>query len=97
MFRAFLVIGAAIDLLIVLILLIAAGWISDSWHDRNPWAGPIVTTLWFVALALSAGSPSLAFWFRRRGAASHKIALAVWLPAVLLTAICVIGFLISPP
>ena len=96
-FRAFLIIGAAIDLLIALILVIAFGWIIDSWHDRDPWAGPIVTTLWFTALVLSAGAPILGYWFSRRKAASHKVALAVWLPAVLLTAICVIGFIIAPP
>jgi ABC-type amino acid transport system permease subunit len=96
-FRAFLMIGAAIDLLIALILVIVFGWIIDSWHDRDPWAGPIVTTLWFTALVLSAGAPIVAYWLSRRKAASRRVALAVWSPAVLLTAICVIGFIISPP
>jgi biotin transporter BioY len=96
-FRAFLVIGVIIDLLIALILLIVVGWIVDSWHDRDPWAGPIVTTLWSIALVLSAGAPILAYWFSRRKAAPGKVALAVWLPAVLLVTICVVGFIISPP
>ena len=97
MFRAFLIIGAAIDLLIALFLVIAFGWILDSWNDRDPWAGPIVTTLWFTALLLSAGAPLLGYRFSRRGAAPGKVALAVWLPAVLLTAICLVGFIIFPP
>ena len=96
-FRAFLIIGAAFDLLIALLLVIVFGWILDSWHDRDPWAGPIVTTLWFIALVLSAGAPILAYRFSRRGGAPGKVALAVWLPAVLLTAVCVIGFIIAPP
>ena len=46
MFRAFLMIGAAVDVLIALFLLIVSGWMIDSWHDpKEPLAGPIVTTL----------------------------------------------------
>lgn len=98
MFRAFCVIGGLIDLLIAGLLVIVAGWIIDSWHDpRDPWAGPIVTTLWAIALALSAGAPIVAYRLRRRNAPPGRVALAVWLPAVLLIGICLVGFTISPP
>lgn len=98
MYRAFLVVGAAVDLLIAVFLVIVFGWILDSWHDpRDPWAGPIVTTLWSIAFVLSAGAPILAYWLSRRRAAPGRVALAVWLPAVLLVAICVVGLILSPP
>jgi hypothetical protein len=46
MFRTFLIMGRALDLLIALFLVIVFGWILDSWHDaRVPWAGPIMTSL----------------------------------------------------
>jgi hypothetical protein len=98
MTRAFLAIGATVDLIIALFLLIAFGWIIDSWHDpRDPWAGPIVTSLWLLALVLSAGAPVLAYWLSRRKAAPGRVALAMWMPAVLLVAICVVGMIFSPP
>jgi hypothetical protein len=50
-----------------------------------------------MAFGVSAGAPILAYRLNRRQAAPGKVALAVWLPAVLLVAICVIGFIISPP
>jgi hypothetical protein len=95
--RTLLVIGTAIDLLIALFLVIVFGWILDSWHDPDPLAGPIVTGFWLVAFVLSAGAPILAYWLRRRNAAPGKVGLAVWLPALLLITICVIGLILSPP
>jgi hypothetical protein len=98
MFRAFLAIGAGIDLLIAVSLLIAFGWILDSWHDpREPWAGPIVTTFWAIAFVLSAGAPVLAYWLRRGQVAPGRVALALWLPAIVLVTICVVGLILSPP
>lgn len=96
MFRAFVAIGVAIDLLMAGLLVIVFGWIADSWHDRDPWAGPIVTALWAISLVLSAGAPLLAIRLRRRQATPGRIALAVWLPAILLIGISVIGFILSP-
>lgn len=97
MFRAFLIAGAAFDLLIALFLLIVAGWVIDSWHDPVPWTGPIVTAFWSIGFVLSAGSPLLAYRLSRRNSAPAVVATAVWLPALLLGAICVIGFVIFPP
>ena len=98
MFRAFVVAGAVFDVLIALFLLIVSGWIVDSWHDpRDPWAGPIVTTVWGLAFLLSAGAPILAYRLSRRRAPAGRVVLAVWLPAVVLVAICGIGLIISPP
>ena len=98
MFRAFVVAGAAFDLLIAVFLLIVSGWIVDSWHDpKDPWAGPIVTTAWAIAFLLSAGAPILAYRLSRRHAPPGRVALAVWLPAVVLVAICGIGLILSPP
>jgi biotin transporter BioY len=97
MYRTLLAIGAGFDLVIALFLVVVFGWVLDSWHDRDPWAGPIVTTVWALAFLLSAGAPILAYWFNRRQASPERVALVVWLPAVLLVAICAVGFAISPP
>ena len=98
MFRAFVALGVAIDLLIALFLVIVFGWVLDSWHDpREPWAGPIVTTFWSIAFVLAAGAPILAYWLKRRNAAAARIGAAVWLPAIVLAAICAIGLVLSPP
>jgi biotin transporter BioY len=97
MYRTLLVVGAGFDLLIALFLVVVFGWVLDSWHDRDPWAGPVVTTVWGLAFLLSAGAPILAYRFKRRHAPPGRVALAVWLPAVVLVVICGIGLAISPP
>jgi hypothetical protein len=97
MFRAVVTIGAGLDLLIALFLFVAFGWVLDSWHDpREPWAGPIVTTLWSIAFVSSAGAPILGYWLKRRNAEPRRIALIVWLPAIVLIAICTVGLIVSP-
>jgi hypothetical protein len=98
MFRALLALGVALDLFIAVFLVIVFGWILDSWHDpRDRWAGPIMTTCWSIAFLLSSGAPILAYWLRRNNASRGTIALAVWLPAIVLIAICVVGLILSPP
>ena len=98
MFRALVALGVAVDLLIALFLVLVFGWILDSWHDpRDRWAGPIVTTCWSIAFLLSAGAPALAYWLKRKSSSRGKIALAVWLPAIVLIAICIVGLILSPP
>ena len=96
MFRAFLIAGAAFDLVIALFLLVVAGWVIDSWHDPVPWTGPIVTAFWSIGFVLSAGAPLLAYRLSRRNSGPGRVAMAVWLPALVLVAVCVIGFLIFP-
>jgi hypothetical protein len=88
-----LAIGAAIDYLMAAFLLLVFGFIMDSWHDRNPWAGPVVTTMWAIAFILCAGGPIVAYWLRRRNAPPGRTALVMWLPALLLVGICVVGYL----
>jgi hypothetical protein len=97
MYRAFVAIGVIIDLLMVGLLIIVFGWIIDSWHDRNPWAGPVVTTCWAGALILSAGGPILAYVLGRRKAAPERIVLAVWGPPLVLVGLTVIGFVVFTP
>jgi hypothetical protein len=98
MYRLVLTLGAVFDLLIAGLLVIVSGWIVDSWHDpREPWAGPIVTAFWLVSLVLSAGAPVLAYRLRRRHAPAGRVLLAMWLPAALLTLMCLIGFALFTP
>src|SRR5262245_28545065 len=97
MFRAFVVLGMAFDILIALFLLVVSGWIIDAWYDpRERWAGPVTTTLWLIAFVMSAGAPILAYRLRRRQAAPGKIVMAAWLPAIVLVGITMLGFLIFP-
>ena len=45
MFRAFLIAGAFVDVLLALFLLLVFGWVMDSWHDpKGTWVGIVVTT-----------------------------------------------------
>ena len=40
MFRAFLILGAAFDILLALFLVLVFGYVMDSWHDPNgAWVG----------------------------------------------------------
>lgn len=95
MFRAFLIFGALVDVLLALLLLLAGGWVVDSWHDpKGAWVGIVVTTLWLVAFVLSAGAVPLGYVLTRRGSRPGRVALAVWLPVLLLVGITTIGFLI---
>lgn len=56
MVRAFLILGAALDVLLALFLLVVSGWVVDSWRDPNgAWVGVVVTTIWLIAFLLSAG------------------------------------------
>jgi len=95
--RAILVLGALVDLVFALFLVIVLGFVLDSWNDRDPWAGPIVTTLWALSFLLSAGAPIVAWRLRRRSAPPGRVALAMWLPPILLTALCLIGFAVFTP
>ena len=97
MYRAFVAIGVIIDLLMVGLLVIVFGWILDSWRDRDPWAGPVVTTFWAAALIVSAGGPILAYVLRRRAAPPERIVLAVWGPPLVLVGLTVIGFVVFTP
>jgi hypothetical protein len=50
--------------------LIVSGRILDSRHDpREPWAGPTVTSLWFIAFVLFARPAIMAYRLSRRNAA----------------------------
>jgi len=98
MFRALLIVGAAVDILLALFLLLVFGWIMDSWHDPNgAWVGVVVTAAWLTAFALSAGAPLVGYRLNRRGAAPGRIALAIWLPAIVIVGVTIVGFLVFPP
>ena len=98
MFRAFLIFGAVLDILLALFLLLVFGWIMDSWHDPNgAWVGIVVTSVWLLAFALSAGAPLAAYWLHRRRATPARVALVTWLPALLIVGVTLVGFIISPP
>ena len=98
MSRAFLILGVVLDILLALFLVLVFGWVMDSWHDPNgAWVGATVTMLWFIAFALSAGAPLLAYWLTRRQSSPGRVALAIWLPALVLIGVTAVGFMISPP
>jgi hypothetical protein len=98
MVRAGFFFGVAVDLLVVFLLLLAFGWVVDSWQDRRvPNTGVIVTVAWLVAMLLAAGSPVLAYGLHRRQAKSGHVLLALWLPTLLLITLCAVGLIISPP
>ena len=76
MSRAFLILGVVLDILLALFLVLVFGWVMDSWHDPNgAWVGATVTMLWFIAFALSAGAPLLAYWLTRRQSSPGRVAI----------------------
>jgi hypothetical protein len=97
MHRIIVAVGVAFDLLIVLLLIVVFGWTLDSWHDRDPWAGPVVTTLWTLSLLLAAGAPVVAYRFSRRTATPARIAMVVWAPVLVLVGLTLIGFVVFTP
>ncbi len=83
MVRAGFILGAAVDLIVVLLLLLAFGWVIDSWHDtRVPYTGVIVTAAWLVALLFAAGLAVLAYGLRRRHAKPGHVLVTLWLPTL---------------
>src|SRR5580765_2568891 len=98
MFRAFLIVGAFVDALLALFLLLVFGWVMDSWHDpKGAWVGIVVTAVWLSAFVLSAGAPPLGYHLARRQSRPARVALVVWLPIVVLVGTTIIGFIIAPP
>ena len=96
--RAFLLLGVVLDNRSRSSwLLVSAGSLTE-WHDPNgAGVGVTVTMLWFFAFALSAGAPLLAYWLTRRRSTPGRVALAIWLPALVLIGVTAVGFMISPP
>ena len=98
MFRAGIILGVAVDVIFVLFLLLVSGWVIDSWQDKRvPYTGPIVTSAWLVATLFVAGAPVLAYGLHRRSGKPSHIMVTVWLPAMALITLCVVGLVISPP
>ena len=98
MFRAGVILGVVVDVIMVLFLLLGSGWVIDSWQDKRvPYAGPIVTSAWLVALLFVAGAPILAYGLHRRSGKPSHIMVTLWLPAMALITLCVVGLVISPP
>ena len=96
--RALIILGAAIDILLALFLLLVFGWIVDSWHDpKGAWVGVSVTAAWLISFAAVAGAPLLAWRQKRRSASLGRVALLVWAPSIVLVGITIIGFMIAPP
>jgi hypothetical protein len=93
MFRAFVILGAVFDILLALFLLLVFGYVLDSWHDPNGvWVGLVATACWLMAFVPSAAAPLVGYLLNRRRSAPGRIALVVWLPAIAIVAISLIGF-----
>ena len=98
MFRAGVILGVAVDVLLFSFLLLVFGWVIDSWQDKRvPYAGLIVTGAWLVAALFVAGAPVLAYGLHRRRGKPGQIMVTLWLPAMLLITLCGVGLVISPP
>ena len=93
MFRAFLIVGAVFDILLALFLLLVFGYVLDSWHDPNgAWVGFAVTACWLLAFVPSAVAPLAGYVLNRRRSTPGRIALVVWLPAIVIVTVSMVGF-----
>ena len=98
MFRALLILGAAFDILLALFLLLVFGWVIDSWHDpKGAWVGFAVTAAWLIAFVPSVAAPLIGYRLNSRQSAPARVALVVWLPTIVIIAVSIVGFMISPP
>ena len=98
MFRAGVILGVAVDVLFAGLLLLAFGWVIESWNDtRAAYAGLIVTGAWAIAFAFVVGAPILAYGLLRRHGNRKQVMVTLWLPAMLFATLCVVGLVISPP
>jgi hypothetical protein len=96
--RTVLIIGTVVDSLLALFLVLVFGFVMDSWHDPNgAWVGVVVTAAWLIAFVLSAAGPVVGYRLKRRGSTPGRIALAIWLPTIVLVGLTVVGFMVSPP
>ena len=93
MFRAFLILGAVFDILLALFLLLVFGYVLDSWHDPNgAWVGFAVTACWLLAFVPSAAAPLAGYVLKRRQSTPGRIVLVVWLPAIVIVTVSMVGF-----
>jgi hypothetical protein len=98
MYRAFVIVGAALDIVLALFLLLMFGFIIDSWDDpKGAWVGLVVTALWLVAFVTCGAAPILGYRLSRQSSAPARVALVVWLPTVAIVAVTVFGLILSPP
>jgi hypothetical protein len=98
MFRAFLILGGFVDVVLALFLLLVFGYVIDSWQDpKGAWVGIAVTSLWVLAFALAAGAAPLGYRLARRQSAPGRVAFVVWLPIVVLVGLTLVGFIVAPP
>ena len=97
MVGAFLILGGVIDVLLALFLLLVFGYVLDSWHDpQGRWVGVAVTSAWLISFVLSAGGAIVGYTLHRRRSTPGRIALAVWLPTLLLVGVTIAGFVVFP-
>ena len=98
MFRAFLIFGTVVDILLALFLVLVFGYVLDSWNDpKGAWVGWVVTLVWLMAFLVAAGAPLLAHRLKRRQSAPARVALVIWLPSLVIIGVSVIGLMLSPP
>jgi hypothetical protein len=91
MFRAFVIAGAAIDILLALFLLLVFGFVIDSWHDpKGSWVGITVTLAWLIAFTLCAGAPILGYRLSRSSPRTARVAWVVWSPLLVTVAVNVV-------
>jgi hypothetical protein len=90
--------GAFVDVLLALFLLLVSGYVMDSWHDsKGAWVGIVVTSVWVAAFAIAAGAAPLGYRLASRQSAPGRVALIVWFPVLVLVGLTLVGFIISPP
>ncbi|MGE0564592.1 MAG: hypothetical protein AB7O50_08775 [Pseudolabrys sp.] len=97
MYRAGIVLGAAVDLVFVVALLAVTGRVVATWSAGPANVATVVTGAWAVGLIVAASAPALAYGLSRRNAPPARVLSILWLPVLLLATLAVAALIVSPP
>lgn len=97
MVRAGIVLGLAVDAVLVAALLAVSGPVASSWTLQPANIAGVTTGAWLIALVVCAAAPALAYGLHRRNAPRRRIILILWLPALILATLVVAALVVSPP
>ena len=97
MIRAGVVLGVAVDAVLVVALLVASGHVVASWTLQPGNVAAVTTGAWLIALIVSAAAPALAYGLHRRKAPRGRVIAILWLPTLILATLVVAALVVSPP
>ena len=97
MYRTGIVLGAAVDLIVVVALLALTGRVVAAWSEGPANVATVITGAWALGLIVAGSAPLLAYGLSRRNAPPARVLSILWLPALLAATLVVASLIVSPP